>query len=110
MKAKAKGKGKRNGTCYRDAFHSLEAIPYGVLCHGLVYSHAWSRFIRHAWIEIKLTTIEMFYDPATDKVLMMDTFKRIGKPKNVRRYSLREAREMALKTETYGPWKKEVAR
>jgi len=105
---KAKGKGKRNGTCYRDAFYALEAFPFAVMCHGMVYSHAWSRFIRHAWVEVK--NIRAIYDAASDTVLTEEQFQRIGRPKDIHRYSLKEAREMALKTGTFGPWKKEVAR
>jgi len=95
---------KRSGHCYELALHHILGMQEGTLIHGEVYSYLLGRVIDHAWVE---TETGFIYEPESCRYFRKDQLYKEFKMKELQRYSVREAANMALGTETYGPWTEE---
>ena len=97
---------KTEGDCYE--IHAKTIIgmsKYGDnawnLCHGEVW-HFKVGFHGHCWLE----NDKFCFDVSNENNVVMrkDKYYELGKIKNVRRYTGRQAAEFMVKTEHYGPW------
>ena len=75
-----------------------------ILCHGSVW-HDKVGWHGHCWLEdgdkvIDVSNGNNFYDSK-------EKYYKLGKVKNVTRYTWREAAEQMLKTGHYGPWEED---
>ena len=54
----------------------------------------------HAWLE---NEAEVF-DPVTNRDFSRDDYYSLGRPTNVRRYTVKEAAHLMAAEQIYGPW------
>lgn len=94
---------KRNGNCYE--VHGrmiLDAeFPKGKLCHGTVW-HNESGWHGHCWIENGDVVIDK--SNGNNFILPTDFYYALGKVKDVKRYTQREAAIQMVRTKNFGPW------
>jgi hypothetical protein len=121
--AEAWVKGKLGeGDCYEIAskllFNSDHTKEGYILCHGTVVGQGpiEGAIFGHAWLEYKqrlpmdnngILNLDMVLDHSNGKRTSMpkDLYYKIGRIKNVKKYTKEEARKMLLTELTYGPWK-----
>ena len=96
------------GDCTMVAGHMIMDVPKMLesetrLCHGTAWSEYLNRWIRHAWIELADSIV---FDNANGKkhTLLKRDYYRIGKIKDVKRYTKEEALKLMLKTKHFGWW------
>lgn len=88
------------GDCYSRAGKLIfeKRFKDAFLCHGMVY-HLKSGWHDHAWIEFD----NIVYDKT---IWPKDAYYRLGKIKNVKRYTIIEAAHKMFVSKHYGPWSK----
>ena len=93
------------GNCYEvhGKAISLDEVE-GLLCHGIAW-HPLTGWHGHCWIELNEDVV-MDFSNKHQAVLRRERYYKIGKVKNVKRYTASEARELMLKTHSFGPWNK----
>ena len=101
---------KGNGDCYQvgcKAMFDMALDPTLIndwrLCHGTVW-HPKVGWHGHCWIEIAHGLIVVDGSNGHSATVMSANYYRIGKIKNVKKYTGKEARELILQEGTYGPW------
>ena len=99
-----------NGDCYQvhcetmlDAGIDKALIEDWRLCHGTVY-HPEAGWHGHCWIEIADGKIVIDSSNGHNATVRSGGYYRVGKVKDVKRYTAEEARRMVLQEGTYGPW------
>ena len=58
----------------------------------------------HCWIEIADGRIVVDGSNGHNVTVISESYYRVGKVKDVKRYTVEETREMVLQEGTYGPW------
>lgn len=96
------------GECYRLAFEFVENHPEAVLVHGYPRltggPHQGQRY-GHAWAEVGEGLL--VHDPHyPDYLIPVATYYEVGQidPAHCQRYTMAEARRMAVEHRQYGPW------
>lgn len=74
----------------------------GLLCHGTVWHPDVGRH-GHCWLELNEDVVAD-YSNGHGVVVRRETYYAIGKVRDVRRYTVEQARALVLKEGTYGPW------
>ena len=99
-----------NGDCYKVGCEAMldTAIDETLmedwrLCHGAVW-HPSAGWHGHCWIEIAGGHIVVDNSNGHNATARSEGYYRVGKVKEVKRYTREEARQMVLKEGTYGPW------
>jgi len=104
------------GMCFHGAFMNIgtllgRGIPGGNIkvCHGTCWSANLNVWIQHGWLEVQgcgwLGADITCFDYASDELFMpRDQYYLIGHIRNVRRYSVQEALELATEHGHSGPW------
>lgn len=100
------GERTKGGNCYEVHGHAILGLGLAgdhewLLCHGTVY-HKAVGWHGHAWLELNGTCVDMANGNATEQP--HELFYCLGRVKDVRRYTARQAGTMMLEHETYGPW------
>ena len=98
------------GNCYQAAWIWLDEIrpANAVLCHGIATrTQPPHERMGHAWVEVQVSGYQFCVDslfPGT--AIFQGRYYAIGNidPKDVRRYTLDEARKLMLERGNYGPW------
>jgi len=98
---------ERAGLCYLLAWRHITEQGEGILIHGEVWSEKLGRMINHAWVE---TETGYIYEPESDSYYPKDWLYKTYKIKELNTYTPDQARIMALRTGTYGPWTEEERR
>jgi hypothetical protein len=106
------GKGSVKGVnCYEVVFEVVDSMPEGEsrIVHGRpkyrgIESPDSDGRYGHAWVECRGLVFD--YSHNNSFVIDVDRYYSIGEidPKEVKKYTLVEARRLAVTTETWGPW------
>jgi len=101
----------RSGHCYKLAYHQMMKVPGSILVHGVVVGQGKISGTKygHAWIEYKKGSEKVAWDPFHDKEFPAKEYRLVGRVRNVKEYTRKEALKMGLETEIYGPWDKKIA-
>lgn len=96
------------GDCYVVGCKTMldEAISFTSdwrLCHGNVW-HSEAGWHGHCWIEIADGHIVVDDSNGHNVTVMSESYYRVGKVKDVKRYTREEARNLVLQEGNYGPW------
>ncbi len=101
------------GECYRAAYQMLLGMPDdAVLVHGyprLTRGEHQGRKFGHAWVETEIGDgVAIVHDHQSRQPIPAMLYYHVGqiKPAECKRYTLRQALRLALRTERYGPWGK----
>jgi len=101
-------KQKKNGNCYENAFKFAVHIDNGWdLVHGiciLTGGELEGQEFGHAWCEKG----DNVYDAESGKELPKVLYYAVGNIGYTHRYTVKEARKMAVKTGNYGAWDKTI--
>lgn len=99
---------KTRGDCYQASGHLIMDDSNFLLCHGNVLGRGKikGKRIGHAWCEVGDVIFD--FSNGKQKILRKETYYKIGKIKDVKKYTGLEACKMMLKTGTFGPWEKMV--
>jgi hypothetical protein len=117
-----KRKADGGGDCYEAALNLLTSfagkrVKASFVVHGMVF-HPETGWHSHAWVEVE-TTMEFPVPNGAPKLLLVtvydksnghntcmprDLYYRFGCVREPRRYTMKRAIELALKTDQYGPW------
>lgn len=91
----------RLGDCYTLAWKYVTECDEGWLIHGWVYAGTPRHWIYHAWVELPN---DLIYEPIADCLYRKEGFIKAYQADEDRRYTIKEARELAIKFERYGPF------
>lgn len=86
----------RERRCYELAGKGLFKDPSWTLVHGV--AHRWN--LGHAWLQKGA----WIYDPVADRCLPASEYEATYEARAERRYSAKEAAELAVRTRHWGPW------
>jgi hypothetical protein len=98
---------RMTGNCFEVAGRMIlnEKIKEMLLCHGIVTGKGKlkNKRIIHAWIEINDVVID--FSNSNKIVLRKDNYYKVGKIKEVTKYTQTETAKLMLRNKHFGPWK-----
>jgi len=96
---------KGNGDCFHkngQIFIDYECFDF--LCHGTVVGQGEIKGIKHTHCWIELGDVVFDYSNGKKIIMRKERYYEIGKIKDIKKYTIEEAKKLMLKTKHWGDW------